>query len=942
MNARLTFLLGLVLGLLNGSVAMAQVFTEPIRVHAPTFNREAKSEVPRAVRRYLQSETSSDTLPLPFQDDFSGKDLSWAPSRFLFGKEIRHLHFQNNEEARGLGANGLNILSTDRGNRWIAQSVSPGDPDFIAADFQTPSNGWACGKSGFLGYTTDGGQTWTSAPAPPSTRPGTALISLSFRDAQTGLVVDSAGRLFRTNNGGQTWDTATYDFPRRFIPRSATWINASIALVVGDSGRMGISTNGAASFSIQNMVLQGQRALRQVQWFPFAGFGMALGDSGLAFKISNQGNTWRQMNLTLPFQLYRAAVNPINTNLVWIVGERGTLLYSQNGAEGFSRLRSGTVANLRSIALVNEFRGWIGTDDGRLLQVVIDPLRPVSRFWEPNSGVLINDGFALSPPTVGVATFDGLNQYGLPYSNVRRKTGPCDTLTSAFLDVAGFANVPLFISFFFQPGNRQMQLIPDPEDSLVLQARRPNGTWTSLWNTRGSSVQSSVDRFFYRSILIPEELKSKGFKFRFINFGTQNGNFDVWNLDYVRVDGEHGPNDSTDLDYGIGRPFPRLMKSWSALPIPQLEYVQENNLDVFPERIAASVTNFVPGQANVAGIFSVRRVVPDSVKTVLTLDNNAIQGLGNPLPQGISYNEISVRTQDFRNSIRTKTPCTFEYGLALNPDPVTNRYLLNDTSFSRFNASTFMAYDDGTAELARGVADNNNIGAVKYFLPTEDTLTDIQLYFIRTPENVQQQINFTLLVYDTLNPSVDDFDPQPILRRQVILPPADSVNQFLTFSVRSSTVPERRILKGNRHFYVAWQQGAIDNGNEVRIGVDINNRNPGTFYYKFSTQWEVDNSPESEFPFLLRPVFGPEVVTSVLPRLARPQFPFYPNPAQNKIHNRQPFRHLLVRDVLGRTVLDVEKGNGGESVDIDLPPGIYSLVWEEENGQPVTQKLLIQ
>jgi photosystem II stability/assembly factor-like uncharacterized protein len=927
------------------SGARSQVFTETLRLHAPTYNRSNHMEVPLALRRYLQNETGSDTLAIPFRDDFSGRDLSWALSRFSFGRPIRHLHFSDPVVAVGLGDRGLRIRTTTRGNIWEDQAPGSDSPGVLAADFQDKLTGWACGRAAYLASTLDGGQTWALRNPPPVSPAGQSLVNLSFVNNQLGLVSDSSGSLFRTADGGNTWVRIDSAAGIKFRVQAVSWVGTSVALVAGmgrDTGQAAVSTDGGVTFIPRDIHFFPQRAFRKIRWFPFAGWGLALGDSGLVYKISGQGQIWRRVNPDLPFGLNQADVSPVNTNLVWIAGDRGTLLYSQNGGESFSRMRSGTAADLQSVALANEFRGWIGTGDGRLMQVVADPLRPVSRFWEPNSGVLINNGFPLNPITQGVATFDGLNPYGIPYSPVRRKTGPCDTLSSAYIDLKDFGSVPLFISFFYQQGNRQIQLVPDPEDSLVLQGRRPDGTWLSLWNVRGVSDEQLNSPFRYQSVAIPEALKTAGFKFRFINYGTQNGNFDIWNLDYVRVDGEHGPADSTDLDYAIGQPFGRLTRSWSALPLPQFRHLQEQNADIFPERISASVTNLVPGLAAVPGTFILRRERPDSLFVLATLDNTFIQGLENPLPPGISRNTVSVATPAFRQALQTRQPCTFEYGLALNSDPVVNRYLSNDTTFTRFTVSDYLAYDDGTAELARGVSDNNNIGAIRYYLPVADTLTDIQLYFVRTPENIQQQINFTLLVYDSLNPAVPGYDPQPLLRRQVILPPADSVNQFLTFSLRNAAPPDSRIMKGGRHFYIGWQQGAIDNGNEVRIGVDINNRNPGNFFYKFSTEWNKGIGPDDDFPFLFRPVFGPEVFTPVKDRIGKPTSPFFPNPAGNRIFNRQPYRNLIIRDVLGRERFSSPSGEGGGGIGLNLNSGLYLLFWEEESGQPVSQKLIIR
>jgi hypothetical protein len=285
---------------------------------------------------------------------------------------------------------------------------------------------------------------------------------------------------------------------------------------------------------------------------------------------------------------------------------------------------------------------------------------------------------------------------------------------------------------------------------------------------------------------------------------------------------------------------------------------------------------------------------------------------------------------------------TFQYGIGLDNDALTNEYLSNDTLFGHFNASTVMAYDDGTAELVRGVGDNGSIGAVKYFLPVSDTLTDIQLFFARTPENLSQTISFALLVYERIDtatnfPGANDL---PLVRKQFILPPTDSVNKMITFSLRDENSLTKRILPGNKDFYIGWQQGLIDTGNEVRVGCDINSSNPGTFFFKSGQSWRQWGF--DKFPLMIRPVFGPEFVTSVKSAISKPQSPFFPNPARTEIRNLRDFTSFQIFNMMGQLIDSCPSGRAGEALPIHLPAGIYTLKWMETGGHPVSQRLVVE
>jgi len=522
---------------------------------------------------------------------------------------------------------------------------------------------------------------------------------------------------------------------------------------------------------------------------------------------------------------------------------------------------------------------------------------------------------------------------------VAGKTGGCDTLTSTYFDIQRFQGKELFLSFFYQPGNTQIQLIPDPEDSLTLQFQSKSGIWESLWNVKGISDSVKNSRFKYVSIPIPESLKYNGSRFRFINFGNQNGNFDLWHLDFVRLDTFNSPVDSLLKEFALSKPLNRLMKSYSALPMEQLRYILSNNLTgFFNENLESEIINFNPDeQTNITGDFFVQHFSYDSVKP----KESQPLVLAPLFTKGISRKPAIVSVESFRSQLKTDQYYTFQFGIALKTD-ATNTILQNDTLTRNFNASTIMSYDDGTAELVRGVGGNGSRGAVKFYLPVTDTLTDIQLFFARTPENLQQTMSFSLLLIDSINIETGRGGEAPLARRQFVLPPSsDSVNKFITFNMRDAGILNNRILKGGRNFYIGWEQPAIDNSNEVRIGCDVNASNPGSFYYNSGGQeWRVYDF--DDFPLMIRPVFGPVTITSVKKTVGKPTSLFYPNPARQSIQNRKAFQHLEIFNTLGQVVNTFENGESGEEMILKLPPGIYTLRWLETFETPVSQRIIVE
>lgn len=102
---------------------------------------------------------------------------------------------------------------------------------------------------------------------------------------------------------------------------------------------------------------------------------------------------------------------------------------------------------------------------------------PDRKIWIDDRA-LINDTYAINPPSIGVATLDGLNQYGQPYIPVPSGTalidGIGDVLTSrpiCLADAGLVAGDTVFFRFFYQAEGYGD--FPNPGDSLVFETYIP-------------------------------------------------------------------------------------------------------------------------------------------------------------------------------------------------------------------------------------------------------------------------------------------------------------------------------------------------------------------------------------------------------------------------------------------------------------------------------------
>jgi hypothetical protein len=157
---------------------------------------------------------------------------------------------------------------------------------------------------------------------------------------------------------------------------------------------------------------------------------------------------------------------------------------------------------------------------------------PLDTLWVESRNVSINNGLAIHPPSVNVATFDGLNGDYLPYSSQPNFNGFRDVLTSQPIklnevDVADRGTV--FLSFFYQwSGNGEP---PDANDYMRVEFKNDQDVWEPVMDIR-TLLTSTADKFYDTLVKVDgDRFFHEDFQFRFRNYGRQSGPYDTWNLD---------------------------------------------------------------------------------------------------------------------------------------------------------------------------------------------------------------------------------------------------------------------------------------------------------------------------------------------------------------------------------------------------------------------------
>lgn len=569
--------------------------------------------------------------------------------------------------------------------------------------------------------------------------------------------------------------------------------------------------------------------------------------------------------------------------------------------------------------------------------------------WQYANSVWINSGLGINPPSLNVATFDGLDSLGKPYGvNDVLAKGFADKMVSAplKLDEVAVANrTNVAITFFYQFKGRGEA--PDAGDLLSLHFKNNLGVWTQVWSIENNGTLSA-DQFVRVTIPITgADYFHDAFQFRFQNFARLSGPYDTWHVDYVYVNNgksQVAPVFPLFPDRTVSQPLTSLLQDYRAVPIKHFF----NDPTTILKQPILTLTTLRTDQVMPSGqpvdyasevkITSYKEELPPVINN-LTLDTDA------EVLNALSYqtfSSITLQTLPAAASLDAASDSIF-LRLKVIMDsgddiakPIAEAdydsdvfspisFRTNDSTSATFALSNYYAYDDGEAEYGAGL---NKAGAqVAYrfdMLTTEpDTIVAIDFYFPRFGDESSQSIQ--LQIWKNLTLSVSDIHftgTIPIQR--------NSFNKFWRV-----TLPEPIGVRD--FFYVGWRQlgSAL-----VAVGLDKNTEVPGKIFVNLNGTWEEDELAGS---LMMRPVFGKGNGDVISGAPETKTIRAYPNPNRGVFYAAGELNQIQLLDLTGKPVsIETESLQDETKITVVTPvAGIYVLRARQGNHM-LTQKIIIR
>jgi photosystem II stability/assembly factor-like uncharacterized protein len=211
----------------------------------------------------------------------------------------------------------------------LAQKDNSGD--LVSVFFTSAEDGWIAGDNGYLAYTGDGGRSWIKQ----SLNTTENVNEVYFRNSENGYIL--AGRkIYISKDKGATWrETRIFQLTelKGMTPEflSVRFVDKRRGYIVG-------SVSNRNDEVVDSLVLQ----------------------------TVDGGESWHRIKVPTKMELFH--LDFVGDDRGWIVGDKGSIIFTEDGGETWQKQTSGTDRALRSVDFRNSQEGYAVGGRGVILR----------------------------------------------------------------------------------------------------------------------------------------------------------------------------------------------------------------------------------------------------------------------------------------------------------------------------------------------------------------------------------------------------------------------------------------------------------------------------------------------------------------------------------------------------------------------------------------------
>jgi hypothetical protein len=539
--------------------------------------------------------------------------------------------------------------------------------------------------------------------------------------------------------------------------------------------------------------------------------------------------------------------------------------------------------------------------------------------WEIK-GVATSFTLGNSPPSLGVAVLDGVDEEGRPYSPQRLTHGEGDQLLSKPIDLSQVLTADgVYLSFYWQAGGKGER--PDPSDALELYFLDREGDWQLVWSQQGE-LDLSLETFVQVMLPVEERFQFDTFQFKFQQSGRLSGPFDTWVLDYIylnegRTASDRFPQDRT-LTQLPGSPF----SPYFAIPYFELRQ----------EQITAPISNEFNNLNN--RFRAMEYTVSLSNKgTGELLQKPNTNTPFNPVPQALERRSFVSSSLNAENLVeQVNEPMDVEVLMYLRAgDGLLEEdmggaqravvdFRANDTSKVVIPFRDFYAYDNGTADYAAGINQRGGMLAVSYNVSTPAYLSGVSIQFTNA---VHRNNAIELMVWDSIG-------SEPLYQEEVLVPDDAGLGSFSFFPL------DTNILVRDE-FFIGYTQFSND---YIYVGLDKSGDTGDKIFYNVLGSWQQNDIVSGNL--MIRPHLSlSPIVEENEP--SEEELVLYTNPVTARLFILGDVGDVSVFDFQGRLIkIPQEEDKNGKMLNFtESQKGMY-LIKMVKNGQHFTKRIIVQ
>ena len=550
-------------------------------------------------------------------------------------------------------------------------------------------------------------------------------------------------------------------------------------------------------------------------------------------------------------------------------------------------------------------------------RIFFQPVNDPQKIWL-DEYTYHNYRFAKDPRSLGVVTFDGLDETGYPYEIGTAMTNYADKLTSKPIDLQPYnSSDSLYFSFLYQAEG--LGDIPESGDSLIVEFYAPElQEWNRVWGVEGDTVYP----FRAANILVSNPIYfKKGFQFRFRNYGSLAGGLDHFHVDYVHLRTLSAYDDTLFKDFAFVYPLNSLLQTYTSVP---WDHYKESTTSKMTDSLLIKLHNGSPTAEN----YQNGQI---TVSYNNTLEGNFILQGFNLAESNINYNPQTTHTSynDCSNGYefdRTKPGIEQSFEVRASASAQFPNFTLNDSTVFYQEFYNYYSYDDGTAEAAFGPTGTQARLAIEYNSYQADSLIGVNIHFVPSVTDVSSNI-FLLTVWNDNNGK-----PGSVIYEDDVFFPrnpqyGDNENVFITYYFKDTM----KVAVGTK-FHIGWRQlDAV----RLNAGLDRNIDNSSKIRYSVDGGFTWLSSPFAGSA-MIRPVFSTALDTTLaqIDFIETQDIILYPNPTSDIVHFMENNMEVTYQFVLYNSVGQFIESNYASEVQLsNLDQGIYFVQFPEVSSK---------